>query len=99
MEIWSEQRQFKMFCHNNIIKNLIDVIYIHLDKLFPSFFTFYGNYWDKWKHFGLKRIFGIRPIPILFIPGTDFPFIIFIPFIRTVSYDLRPAKEPYDIEV
>jgi len=94
--ILSEQRQVKMFYRNNIIKNLIDVCYVHFGKLHPSFNTWYGNYWNKWKRIGPKRIFGIRLIPIFFIP-TDFPFIIFIPFIRTVAYDLHPAKEPYEI--
>jgi len=83
---------FNSIKFNNIISNKKDV----------SFFKYLflrnhwkRNYWDTWKGFGPKIIWGQRMI----ITGWDYwgqPEYSPIPW---VIFDWRPAQEPYDIEV
>lgn len=51
------------------------------------------NYWDTWKGFGPKRIFGIV---IIRIPLGEWG--IPIPILR-FAFDWHPVQEPYDIGV
>ena len=84
---------------NRIIKNNFKECWNFLPWFKVSFLDFLKkdrwieNYWDTWKGFGPKRIFGIV---IIGIPLGEWG--IPIPILR-FAFDWHPAQEPYDIGV
>jgi len=84
---------------NNFINNTRDILFVQLLPLkFNLVFhrIFNGNYYDTWKGFGPKLIWGatiIFVIPI-WIPQIFFFLPIWVPW---VYRDLNPAQEPYNI--
>jgi len=84
---------------NRIIKNNFKECWNFLPWFKVSFLDFLKkdrwieNYWDTWKGFGPKRIFGIV---IIGIPLGE--WAIPIPILR-FAFDWHPAPEPYDIGV
>lgn len=95
----TEKNQVDIFC-NNFLSNLKHIrsgIKWSYGRTLRHE-TVHENYYDNWKGFGSKLIFGIDLIPIfgIFLPGGHIGFILYFP-ILLFTFDHNPARVPYDI--
>ena len=75
--------------HNNFFNNKYHGFFLGFNSAYWD-----GNYWDNWKGFGKKIIFGLTLPKFKIFP---FYFLDFFPIVPSYTFDQHPAKEPYVI--
>jgi len=85
---------------NNFIGNKNQAV---INTYFPNFFQsikFDMNYWDDWRGFGSKYVFGSVFLGLIGFPNPFGDGVIIIPIrIPWICFDHHPAQEPYDISM